>query len=59
MAFMQLNYTTRNKMKEGTKKAREKTLQIICITESKKETKSPEVGNDCEAGKKRIILKHI
>ena len=47
-------------MKEGTKKAREKTSQIICIIESKKKkTKSPEVGNDYEAGKKRIILKHI
>lgn len=41
MAFMQLNYTTRNKMKEGTKKAREKTSQIICITESK--NKKPRV----------------
>lgn len=39
MAFMQLNYTTRNKMKEGTKKAREKTSQIICIIESKKRKK--------------------
>ena len=48
-------------MKEGIKKAREKTSHIIFITESKKKkkTKSPELGNDCEAGKKRIILKHI
>ena len=43
MAFMQLNYTTRNKMKEGTKKAREKTSHIICITESKKKKRKPRV----------------